>query len=119
MSDAEVVLTGLVYVFAALGLMILLIAGVSLAVRAVERARGKKKVKRIVAVPEPKRGEEGSVDHTGTKHAAPDDAGKGEAQRADNDGEVVAAITAAIAAFQAEGRKPRFRILSFKRIGRD
>ena len=118
MSDFEVVLTGLVYVFAALGLMILLIAGVSLAVRAVERTRGKKKVK-IVAVPESKHGEEGSVDHTGTKHAAPDNAGKGEAQHADNDGEVVAAITAAIAAFQAEGRKPRFRILSFKRIGRD
>ena len=119
MSDVEVVLTGLVYVFAALGLMILLIAGVSLIVRAVERARGKKKVKRIVAVPEPKRGEEGSVDNTGTKHAAPDDAGKGEAQCADNDAEVVAAITAAIAAFQAGDRKPRFRILSFKRIGRD
>ncbi len=118
MSDVEVVLTGLVYVFAVLALMILLIAGVSLIVRAFERARGKKKVK-IVAVPEPKRREESNVNDTSRKHPVPDDAGKGEAQSADNDAEVVAAITAAIAAFQAEGRKPRFRILSFKRIGRD
>ena len=104
MSDIEVVLTGLVYVFAVLALMILLIAGVSFAVRAVERARGKKRVKNIVPVPDD----------------TPRDGAKNEETRSSGqDEEVVAAIAAAVAAYRDERTRPRFRILSFKRIGRD
>ena len=125
MSDFEVVLTGLIYVFAVLALIILLLGGVSLLVRVMSGAgRGKKLVKVTKKVP-------GGAVETGknageaARSAGENGSGTGEnassgaAEKQAGEGELVAAISAAITAYRSDGVRPRFRILSFKRIGRD
>ena len=92
----EIVLTGIIYVFAILGLIVLFILLLSL----ITRGAGNRKVKeqKVAEVVKTSAdwGEESELDP-----------------------KVICAITAAIDAFERDGEGRRFKILSFRRVGRN
>lgn len=105
MSVFEVVLTGLVYVFAILALIIVLLAGMTLVLRR------KTKVSKV----------------TGVTLIGPDNAGvtgndpegaDGNAAKGNEDAQIAAVIAAAVAAYEADSGGSKFKVLSFRRVGR-
>lgn len=114
----EIVLTGLAYVFAVLGVIVLFILLLSLVSRAIEN-RKKKPVRvnktRETTVVKVKTGNddaEKSADERTEKTSGDIDGGK-------IDPKVICALTAAIDAFESENGKRRFKVLSFRRVGRN
>ncbi len=111
MSVFEVVITGLIYVFAVLAMIVLLLAAFSLLSRRRVKVRKGGEQTRGVS---PKKASE-----------LPEETGSGAdedpAAAADDGGippEVVAVITAAVAACEEENGRRKFKVLSFRRQGR-
>ena len=104
----EVVLTGLAYVFAVLALIVLFILLLSFISRltAGKKHKAAKNVKgevRITPVQDEKT--QPDIDEAGTE--------------GELDPKIICAITAAIDAFERDGKDRKFKVLSFRRVGRN
>ena len=118
----EIVLTGLIYVFAVLGLIVLFILLLSLVTRGFgsRKGRDRKGAAAEKTIENPRetgrqiqaRGAEGKSDGD-AEGTAEGDAESG------IDPKIICAITAAIDAFERDGEGRRFKILSFRRVGRN
>ena len=120
---AETVLTGLAYVFAVLTAIVLFILLLSLITRSAGAAAEKKRIRAEEKAREKREREEkktGAPEPGGrTVLAAENDPERSADGTAGTDPKVVCAIMAAIDAFESERGRSRFRILSFRRVGRD
>lgn len=92
-------MTGLAYVFAVLAAIVLLITAMSAI------GRGTRKPKR----------KKNELPKAEIKQDGPDI----DRDQSETDPKIIAAITAAIDAYENEGRKRRFKLLSFRRVGSD
>lgn len=96
----QTVLTGLAYVFAVLAAIVLLITIMSVI------GRGTHKPKRVKS----------DLPKTETKKQ---DGQNLDREKTGTDPKIIVAITAAIDAYENEGKKRKFKLLSFRRVGSD
>lgn len=96
----QIVLTGLAYVFAVLAAIVLLITAMSAIGRGTHKPKRKKNE---LPKTEIKKQDGPDIDR----------------EQSGTDPKIIAAITAAIDAYENEGRKRRFKLLSFRRVGSD